>query len=244
MKRYLSPDKRAARAAATAKRKAARSKLRPKHPRVHRYGFGKRKNLFGELRNDPDRRTRGRSACGLTVGGDGMPVALDDAAFTWLPREAQCDKCMWAKPRAVNGSGLYQATPLMLVTVETIILALARLGEQAREHGHRECYFRDGERCWCGAASVLDVVAWGVAAARWDPRFDHSVQVRPEDCAIEQDGGGVAFGNWCTSCLRVRGEWHRAACLEPLIDNRAAIARLQREHEDLMRRVQSGETVP
>jgi hypothetical protein len=211
MTRFLSPEKRAAKAEAARQRKAARAKVRPKHPRVHRYGFGKTKNLFGAPKNDPRRRTRGHSACGLTVGDGyhfaGLPIAIPDDAFAWLPREAQCERCVWTQPRALNANGLYQATPVMICAVEVFCLELALLGAAAREDGHSSCYFEichemaGGRRqvidsrhvCWCGRTSWLDWASQQIMAV--DARDAIIAHLNRKERQITMDA--VRSGDWC-----------------------------------------------
>ena len=81
--------------------------------------------------------------------------------FVWVPERFQCKACRpsWY-PRSADGSIVRSATPLHEATVESIILAVSRLGAQiaAPEYVHR-CWFDAGRRrCHCGLLDPTVVV--------------------------------------------------------------------------------------
>jgi hypothetical protein len=204
-RRRLTPEQRQAKR----KQRTARAKLRGAHPRVHRFAFAKRKNLWGELKNDASRpRISSKTACGLSHGYYGSAVAIDDASFAWLPATHQCENCRWKQPRALTPDGVPSGTPLHVTTVETIVLEFARLGEAARDvpHADRGCYFdhdrASGRRvCHCGRTSLTDQ-----ARERVDL---------------------LVAGEYLL--LRVKESLRRQSPLE-----QAAIERLQREHDEML----------
>lgn len=203
--------------------------------KVHRFGFRRISN--GRARGQRNgERSRSRAACGAWVGGVGMSVAVEDAAFANVPAAAQCETCLYREPRAMSVTARGYRISLLpdedvvweggVSSMETMFLAFARLAldlvnlKSDPTWRHR-CYFRlwqSGEQhciepCACGAVSLLDVVLWGVGARRWHRLFDSTHQVREEDSEILQDpDGNAAWGTWCRRCLRVVGEWHKPEC--------------------------------
>lgn len=93
--------------------------------------------------------------------------ALTDRQYVWLPRESQCGSCLnlW-NPKPMRHS----ATPLMLTTIEVVLIAFAdwcRYVDAQGDHAERGCYFPiDSDSCWCGRMTATNP-AFNAMCARY-----------------------------------------------------------------------------
>lgn len=104
-----------------------------------------------------------RQASHMTLCGSPVPLktlALTDHQFRWIPREYQCDRCTQHTLLHVDKICEYgwSATPEMQTIIETIVLAIHRIGQTSHEH---RCWFVLGQYdhqqlvCPCGRSTLL-----------------------------------------------------------------------------------------
>jgi hypothetical protein len=112
--------------------------------KVHRYGFVP--GVSNALRNKVDGpRNIYDAACGKVISDLrrrhlGMPYAVPDDEFTWLPRAVQCETCLAAPwpgnwPPRIQRSGVRTHR----MALEMLFASMQRLWQARLEVGHR-CY--------------------------------------------------------------------------------------------------------